>query len=173
MLPSSGELLSPGSLDVMDELAVGEEAGASSSSVGADSDDSLPQPAPIPLVESIDEALVPDIIAGTTGTPSVFQSAWVALSILQTSHITTTCYFHDSHIEYLGGKMVQCFIAVGLLVLCIVCFMLVFCLLQTVQAFRFKAIMGNYSFGIQMSSCLMEHYMCVKRPYYAHFWVHA
>lgn len=59
----------------MDDVAVGEEAGASSSSAGADSDDALPQPAPIPLVESIDEALVPDIIAGTTGTPSVFQSA--------------------------------------------------------------------------------------------------
>ncbi|XP_028279451.1 baculoviral IAP repeat-containing protein 6 isoform X1 [Parambassis ranga] len=70
----TGELLSPGSLDGMDEVG-GEEAGASSSSAGADSDDSLPQPAPIPLVESIDEALVPDIIAGTTGTSSVFQSA--------------------------------------------------------------------------------------------------
>lgn len=84
-----GELLSPGSLDVMDEVTVGEEAGASSSSAGADSDDSLPQPAPIPLVESIDEALVPDIIAGTTGTSSVFQSAWVALSTLHTYHNTT------------------------------------------------------------------------------------
>lgn len=84
-----GELLSPGSLDVMDEVAVGEEAGASSSSAGADSDDSLPQAAPIPLVESIDEALVPDIIAGTTGTSSVFQSAWVAPSILHTSHNTS------------------------------------------------------------------------------------
>ncbi|XP_063347269.1 baculoviral IAP repeat-containing protein 6 isoform X5 [Pelmatolapia mariae] len=71
----AGELLSPGSLDVMDEVVVGEEAGTSSSSAGADSEDSLSQPAPIPLVESIDEALVPDIIAGTTGTSSVFQSA--------------------------------------------------------------------------------------------------
>ncbi len=77
-----GELLFPASLDVMDEVAVGEEAGASSSSAGADSDDSLPHPAPIPLVESIDETLVPDIIAGTTGTSSVFQSAWVVPSIL-------------------------------------------------------------------------------------------
>lgn len=83
-----GELLSPGSLDAMDDVAVGEEAGASSSSAGADSDDSLPQPAPIPLVESIDEALVPDIIAGTTGTSSVFQSAWV-FSVLHTAHNTT------------------------------------------------------------------------------------
>lgn len=85
----SGELLSPGSLDVMDEVAGGEDAGASSSSAGADSDDSLPQPAPIPLVESIDEALVPDIISGTTGTSSVFQSAWVAPTTLQ--HFTHRC----------------------------------------------------------------------------------
>ena len=73
----------------MDEVGLGEEAGASSSSLGADSDDSLPQPAPIPLVESIDEALVPDIIAGTSATSSLFQSAWVALSVLHTSHNTT------------------------------------------------------------------------------------
>ncbi|KAI9525107.1 Baculoviral IAP repeat-containing protein 6 [Dissostichus eleginoides] len=71
----AGELLSPGSLDGMDDGACGEEAGASSSSAGVDSDDCLPQPAPIPLVESIDEALVPDIIAGTTGASSIFQSA--------------------------------------------------------------------------------------------------
>lgn len=57
----------------MDEVeVVGEEAGASSSTAGADSDDSLPQPPSLPLVESIDETLVPDIIAGTTGTSSVF-----------------------------------------------------------------------------------------------------
>ncbi|XP_024864880.1 baculoviral IAP repeat-containing protein 6 isoform X2 [Kryptolebias marmoratus] len=72
----AGELLSPASLDAMDEVVVvGEEAGASSSSAVVDSDDSLSQPASIPLVESIDEGLVPDIIAGTTGTSSVFQSA--------------------------------------------------------------------------------------------------
>ncbi|KAM8852773.1 dual E2 ubiquitin-conjugating enzyme/E3 ubiquitin-protein ligase BIRC6 isoform 1-T1 [Synchiropus picturatus] len=71
----SGELLSPGMMDVMDEVAVGEEVGASCSLVVTDPEDSLPQPTPIPLVESIDEALVPDIIAGTPGTPSVFQSA--------------------------------------------------------------------------------------------------
>lgn len=65
----------------MDEVVVAEEAGASSSTAGADSDDSLPQPPTIPLVESIDEGLVPDIIAGTTGTSSVFQSAWVDLLI--------------------------------------------------------------------------------------------
>ncbi|CAB1312602.1 unnamed protein product, partial [Coregonus sp. 'balchen'] len=71
----AGELLSPGSLDGMGEEAVGEEAGASSSSAGIDSDDSLAQPTPIPQVETIDEALAPDIIAGTPGTSSVFQSA--------------------------------------------------------------------------------------------------
>jgi len=76
----------------MDEVVVvGEEAGASSSTAGADSDDSLPQSAPIPLVESIDEALVPDIIAGTTGTSSVFQSAWVAPSLPHISHNTYFC----------------------------------------------------------------------------------
>lgn len=76
--PIPGELLSPASLDAMDEVVVVcEEAGASSSSAVADSEDSLSQPASIPLVESIDEALVPDIIAGTTGTSSEFQSAWV------------------------------------------------------------------------------------------------
>ncbi|XP_032409947.1 baculoviral IAP repeat-containing protein 6 isoform X3 [Xiphophorus hellerii] len=71
----AGELMSPGSLDAMEEVVVGEEAGASSSSAVADSDDSLAQPSTIPLVETIDEALVPDIIAGTTGTSTVFQSA--------------------------------------------------------------------------------------------------
>lgn len=76
-----GELLSPGSLDAMDEVVVGDEAGASSSSLGADLDDSLPQPVPIPLVESIDEALVPDIIAGTSGTPSDYQSASVVFTL--------------------------------------------------------------------------------------------
>ncbi|XP_035610136.1 baculoviral IAP repeat-containing protein 6 isoform X15 [Oncorhynchus keta] len=70
----AGELLSSGSLDGMDEGVVGEEAGASSSA-GIDSDDSLAQPTPIPHVETIDEALSPDIIAGTPGTSSVFQSA--------------------------------------------------------------------------------------------------
>lgn len=65
----------------MDEVVVAEEAGASSSAVGADSDDSLAQPPTIPLVESIDEGLVPDIIAGTAGTSSVFQSAWVDLLV--------------------------------------------------------------------------------------------
>lgn len=58
----------------MDEVVVGgEDTGASSSTAGVDLEDSLPQPPSIPLVESIDEALVPDMIAGTTGTSSVFQ----------------------------------------------------------------------------------------------------
>lgn len=73
---TQGELMSPGSLDAMEEVVVGEEAGASSSSAVADSDDSLAQPSTIPLVETIDEALVPDIIAGTAGTSTVFQSMW-------------------------------------------------------------------------------------------------
>ncbi|XP_023819026.1 baculoviral IAP repeat-containing protein 6 isoform X2 [Oryzias latipes] len=74
----AGELLTPSSLDAIDEVVgVGEEAAAasssSSSSAAADSDESLLQS--VPLVESIDEALVPDIIAGTAGASSVFQSA--------------------------------------------------------------------------------------------------
>lgn len=60
----SGEQLSSVSLDAMEEVVV--EPGASSASAAADSDDSLSQPTPIALVESIDEALVPDIIAGRT-----------------------------------------------------------------------------------------------------------
>lgn len=48
----------------MEEVVV--EPGASCASAAADSDDSLSQPSSIALVESIDEALVPDIIAGTT-----------------------------------------------------------------------------------------------------------
>lgn len=71
----AGELLSPLCVDGMDGAGA-DEAGAASSSV-VDSDDSLPQPTPIPLVETIDEPLGPDIIAGTPGTSSVFQSALV------------------------------------------------------------------------------------------------
>ncbi|KAJ8248503.1 hypothetical protein GJAV_G00242730 [Gymnothorax javanicus] len=67
----AGELLSSVSLEGMEEGAVGEEAGASA----VDSDDSLPQPTPIPLVETMDEPLAPDMISGTPGTSSVFQSA--------------------------------------------------------------------------------------------------
>uniref|UniRef100_A0A4W3K7A1 Dual E2 ubiquitin-conjugating enzyme/E3 ubiquitin-protein ligase BIRC6 n=1 Tax=Callorhinchus milii TaxID=7868 RepID=A0A4W3K7A1_CALMI len=57
-----GELLSPVVSDTMEEGAVGEDAGASA----ADTDDSLQQPSVIPLVESIDEPLTPDI----AGAPS-------------------------------------------------------------------------------------------------------
>lgn len=46
----------------MEEVVV--EPGASSASAAPDSDDCLSQPTPIALVESIDEALGPDIIAG-------------------------------------------------------------------------------------------------------------
>lgn len=55
------------------------EAGASCASAAADSDDSLSQPSSIALVESIDEALVPDIIAGT---PFCLQAAWTAVKKL-------------------------------------------------------------------------------------------
>lgn len=76
---SPGELLSPVCLDAIDEVVVGEDPGTSSSIVGPDSDESLPQPPPIPLVECIDEALEPDIITGTTGISSIFQGGWVDL----------------------------------------------------------------------------------------------
>lgn len=52
------------SLDAMEEVVV-VEPGASSASAAPDCDESLSQPTPIALVESIDEALVPDIIAGS------------------------------------------------------------------------------------------------------------
>uniref|UniRef100_A0A668S363 Dual E2 ubiquitin-conjugating enzyme/E3 ubiquitin-protein ligase BIRC6 n=1 Tax=Oreochromis aureus TaxID=47969 RepID=A0A668S363_OREAU len=79
----AGELLSPGSLDVMDEVVVGDEAGTSSSSAGADSEDSLSQTAPIPLVESIDEALVPDIIAGAPPLSSLEKDKDIDFDLLQ------------------------------------------------------------------------------------------
>lgn len=53
----------------MEEVVV--EPGASSASAAADSDDSLGQPSSIALVESIDEALVPDIIAGALADSSL------------------------------------------------------------------------------------------------------
>ena len=96
-----GELLSPGSLEGMDEGALGEEAGASSSSAGADSDDAMPQPQAVPLVETMDYALGPDIVAGTLGT-SVFQSALVGPardphpSTLSPTHTHTQTHAHTS-----------------------------------------------------------------------------
>ncbi|XP_062375823.1 baculoviral IAP repeat-containing protein 6 isoform X2 [Sardina pilchardus] len=82
----AGELLSPVSLEGMDDgAAMGEEAGAAAACGGAaaacagasaEPEEALAQPSPLPLVESIDEALAPDIIAGTPGSSSsVFQSA--------------------------------------------------------------------------------------------------
>ncbi|XP_078260781.1 dual E2 ubiquitin-conjugating enzyme/E3 ubiquitin-protein ligase BIRC6 isoform X6 [Rhinoraja longicauda] len=58
----AGELLSPVAVDCMEEGAVGEDVGVSVT----DADDPLPQSSVIPLVESIDEPLTPDI----TGAPS-------------------------------------------------------------------------------------------------------
>nr|XP_046214688.1 baculoviral IAP repeat-containing protein 6-like isoform X18 [Oncorhynchus gorbuscha] len=78
----AGELLSPGSLDGMDEGAVGEEAGASSSA-GIDSDDSLAQPTPTPHVETIDEALSPDIIAGAPPLSSLEKDKDIDFDLLQ------------------------------------------------------------------------------------------
>lgn len=79
----TGELLSPATLEGMDEGAAVEEA-----AVAVDSDETLSQPTPVPLGEPLDEALAPDIIAGTSATPSVFQSALVGLtmSFAQTQH---------------------------------------------------------------------------------------
>ncbi|KPP76527.1 baculoviral IAP repeat-containing protein 6-like, partial [Scleropages formosus] len=75
----AGELLSPGTLEGMEEGAVGEEAGASA----VDSDDSLAQPTPIPLVESIDEALAPDIIAGAPPLTSLDKDKDIDFDLLQ------------------------------------------------------------------------------------------
>ncbi|KAG8444150.1 hypothetical protein GDO86_009363 [Hymenochirus boettgeri] len=53
----AGELLAPIASDVLDEVAMGEEAGASA----GDSDDSMQQSSVMPLVETVDEPLTPDI----------------------------------------------------------------------------------------------------------------
>ncbi|KAK6293579.1 hypothetical protein J4Q44_G00359050 [Coregonus suidteri] len=79
----AGELLSPGSLDGMGEEAVGEETGASSSSAGIDSDDSLAQHTTIPLVETIDEALTTDIIAGAPPLSSLEKDKDIDFDLLQ------------------------------------------------------------------------------------------
>ncbi|XP_060789215.1 baculoviral IAP repeat-containing protein 6 isoform X6 [Neoarius graeffei] len=77
----AGELMSPVCVDVMEEGAVGDEGAVSSSSssssavVVLDSEDSLAPPTPLTLVETIDEPLGPDLIAGTPGSSSAFQSA--------------------------------------------------------------------------------------------------
>ncbi|XP_054605954.2 dual E2 ubiquitin-conjugating enzyme/E3 ubiquitin-protein ligase BIRC6 isoform X4 [Nothobranchius furzeri] len=78
----AGELLTPSSLDAMDEVVVvGDEVGASSSSAAADSDDSLVQPSTIPLLESID--LVPDIIAGAPPLSSLEKDKDLDFDLLQ------------------------------------------------------------------------------------------
>uniref|UniRef100_A0A8B9K1H4 Baculoviral IAP repeat containing 6 n=1 Tax=Astyanax mexicanus TaxID=7994 RepID=A0A8B9K1H4_ASTMX len=79
----AGELLSPVCLDGMEEGTVGDEAGASSSSVGVDSDDSLPQPTPITLVETIDEPLGPDLIAGAPPLSSLEKDKGIDFDLLQ------------------------------------------------------------------------------------------
>ncbi|KAM6916345.1 dual E2 ubiquitin-conjugating enzyme/E3 ubiquitin-protein ligase BIRC6 isoform 2-T2 [Xenentodon cancila] len=79
----AGELLAPGSLDTMEEVVVGDDAGASSSSAVTDSDEALLQPAPVPLVESIDEALVPDIIAGAPPLSSLEKDKDIDFDLLQ------------------------------------------------------------------------------------------
>uniref|UniRef100_A0A8C1V3E6 Dual E2 ubiquitin-conjugating enzyme/E3 ubiquitin-protein ligase BIRC6 n=1 Tax=Cyprinus carpio TaxID=7962 RepID=A0A8C1V3E6_CYPCA len=78
----AGELLSPVCLDGM-EGAGADEAGAASSSVVVDSDDSLPQPTPIPLVPTIDEPLGPDIIAGAPPLSSLEKDKDIDFDLLQ------------------------------------------------------------------------------------------
>ncbi|MFT7805918.1 baculoviral IAP repeat-containing protein 6 isoform X6 [Arapaima gigas] len=75
----AGELLSPATLEGMEEGAVGEEAGTSA----VDSDDSLAQPTALPLVESIDEALAPDIIAGAPPLSSLEKDKDIDFELLQ------------------------------------------------------------------------------------------
>ncbi|KAI5102813.1 baculoviral IAP repeat-containing protein 6 isoform X13 [Silurus meridionalis] len=70
----TGELMSPGCVDVMEEGAVGDEGGVSSSSAVLDSDDALAPPTPLTLVETIDEPLGPDL-SSAPGSSSAFQSA--------------------------------------------------------------------------------------------------
>ncbi|XP_058880863.1 baculoviral IAP repeat-containing protein 6-like isoform X4 [Acipenser ruthenus] len=74
----AGELLSPVASEAMEEGAVGEEAGASA----GDSDDSLQQPASIPLVETIDEALTPDV-AGAPPLSSLEKDKDIDFDLLQ------------------------------------------------------------------------------------------
>uniref|UniRef100_H3CIY4 Dual E2 ubiquitin-conjugating enzyme/E3 ubiquitin-protein ligase BIRC6 n=1 Tax=Tetraodon nigroviridis TaxID=99883 RepID=H3CIY4_TETNG len=78
---TAGEQLSSVSLDAMEEVVV--EPGASSASAAPDCDDSLSQPTPIALVESIDEALVPDIIAGAPPLSSLEKEKDIDFDLLQ------------------------------------------------------------------------------------------
>ncbi|XP_076848185.1 LOW QUALITY PROTEIN: dual E2 ubiquitin-conjugating enzyme/E3 ubiquitin-protein ligase BIRC6 [Brachyhypopomus gauderio] len=79
----AGELLSPVGLDGMEEGAVGEDPGTASSSAGADSDDSLPQATPLTLVETIDEPLGPDLIAGAPPLSSLEKDKDIDFDLLQ------------------------------------------------------------------------------------------
>uniref|UniRef100_A0AAV2JLI0 Dual E2 ubiquitin-conjugating enzyme/E3 ubiquitin-protein ligase BIRC6 n=1 Tax=Knipowitschia caucasica TaxID=637954 RepID=A0AAV2JLI0_KNICA len=71
-----GELQAPVGLDSMDDMVAPEDAASTSSAGGSvESDEPLP-PSVVPLVESIDDGLVPDILSGTQHNNStVFQSA--------------------------------------------------------------------------------------------------
>ncbi|XP_069036040.1 baculoviral IAP repeat-containing protein 6 isoform X3 [Lepisosteus oculatus] len=75
----AGELMSPVSVEVMEDGAIGEETGASA----GDSDDSLQQPTAIPLVETIDEALAPDIISGAPPLSSLEKDKDIDFDLLQ------------------------------------------------------------------------------------------
>ncbi|XP_035388618.1 baculoviral IAP repeat-containing protein 6 isoform X6 [Electrophorus electricus] len=79
----AGELLSPVGLDGLEEGAVSEEPGPASSSGGADSDDSLPQATPLTLVETIDEPLGPDLIAGAPPLSSLDKDKDIDFDLLQ------------------------------------------------------------------------------------------
>ncbi|XP_072565882.1 dual E2 ubiquitin-conjugating enzyme/E3 ubiquitin-protein ligase BIRC6 isoform X5 [Paramormyrops kingsleyae] len=74
----AGELLSPATLEGMDEGAAVEEAG-----VAVDSDETLPQPTPVPLGETLDEALAPDIIAGAAPLASLEKDKDIDFDLLQ------------------------------------------------------------------------------------------
>ncbi|CAJ0938650.1 unnamed protein product [Ranitomeya imitator] len=74
----AGELLAPIASEALDEAGLGEEAAASA----GDSDDSLQQSSVIPLVETVDEPLTPDI----TGAPplsSLDKDKEIDLELLQ------------------------------------------------------------------------------------------
>ncbi|XP_018120699.1 baculoviral IAP repeat-containing protein 6 isoform X6 [Xenopus laevis] len=71
----AGELLAPLGSDALDEVALGEEAGASA----GDSDDSLQQ---LPLIEAVDEPLLPDI-SGAPSLSSLDKDKEIDLELLQ------------------------------------------------------------------------------------------
>ncbi|XP_018118499.1 baculoviral IAP repeat-containing protein 6 isoform X4 [Xenopus laevis] len=71
----AGELLAPLASDALDEVAMGEEAGASA----GDSDDALQQ---LPLIEAVDEPLLPDI-SGAPPLSSLDKDKDIDLELLQ------------------------------------------------------------------------------------------